>query len=253
MTERLAFTSRPTGLIRPFALGLCVVLLSACAVGPDYQKPSMAAPAQFKAAQGWRTATPSDGMAKGAWWEVYKDPQLNALVERLNTSNQTVAQYDAQYRQAQTLVRSSRAAFLPTLDLTTGKTRSGQGTGTSNSGTSASGIRNSYNAQLGVSWEADVWGKLRRGLEADTANAQASLADLAAMRLSLQSELVQNYLQLRVIDEQKRLLESTVDAYQRSLTLTQNQYRASISGSDAVAQAQTQLKSTQADLIDLAW
>ncbi|MCH5518351.1 efflux transporter outer membrane subunit [Pseudomonas syringae] len=253
MTERLAFTSRPTGLIRPFALGLCVVLLSACAVGPDYQKPSMAAPAQFKAAHGWRAATPSDGMAKGAWWEVYKDPQLNALVERLNTSNQTVAQYDAQYRQAQTLVRSSRAAFLPTLDLTTGKTRSGQGTGTSNTGTSASGIRNSYNAQLGVSWEADVWGKLRRGLEADTANAQASLADLAAMRLSLQSELVQNYLQLRVIDEQKRLLESTVDAYQRSLTLTQNQYRAGISGSDAVAQAQTQLKSTQADLIDLAW
>ncbi len=106
---------------------------------------------------------------------------------------------------------------------------------------------------MGVSWEADVWGKLRRGLEADTANAQASLADLAAMRLSLQSELVQNYLQLRVIDEQKRLLESTVDAYQRSLTLTQNQYRAGISGRDSVAQAQTQLKSTQADLIDLAW
>ncbi|PBP91971.1 RND transporter, partial [Pseudomonas congelans] len=91
------------------------------------------------------------------------------------------------------------------------------------------------------------------GRAAATANAQASLADLAAMRLSLQSELVQNYLQLRVIDEQKRLLESTVDAYQRSLTLTQNQYRAGISGSDAVAQAQTQLKSTQADLIDLAW
>ncbi|KPX56852.1 Heavy metal RND efflux outer membrane protein, CzcC family [Pseudomonas amygdali pv. photiniae] len=255
MTERLAFISRPTGLIRPLALGLCVVLLSACAVGPDYQAPSMAAPAQFKAAEGWRAATPGDAMAKGAWWEVYRDPQLNSLVERLNTSNQTVAQYDAQYRQAQALVRSSRGAFLPTLDLTTGKTRSGQGTGTSNTGTNtgASGIRNSYNAQLGVSWEADVWGKLRRGLEADTASAQASLADLSAMRLSLQSELVQSYLQLRVIDEQKRLLESTVDTYQRSLTLTRNQYRAGISGSDAVAQALTQLKSTQADLIDLAW
>ncbi|WP_122311795.1 efflux transporter outer membrane subunit [Pseudomonas coronafaciens] len=253
MTERLAFISRPKGLIRPIGLGLCIVLLSACAVGPDYQKPSAAAPVQFKAAAGWRAATPSDAMVKGAWWEVYGDPQLNALVERLNTSNQTVAQYDAQYRQAQALVRSSRGAFFPTLDLTTGKTRSGQGTGTSNSGNSLSGIRNSYNAQLGVSWEADIWGKLRRGLEADTASAQASLADLAAMRLSLQSELVQNYLQLRVIDEQKRLLESTVEAYQRSLNLTRNQYRAGISGSDAVAQAQTQLKSTQADLIDLAW
>ena len=241
-------------LLRPGALALAL-LLSACAVGPDYQTPEMTTPVQFKAAEGWRQATPSDAIARGAWWEIYNDPQLNALVERLNTSNQTVAQYEAQYRQAQALVRSSRAAFLPTLDLTTGKTRSSQGTGSSSSSLSnnSSGIRDTYNAQLGVSWEADIWGKLRRGLEADTASAQASLADLAAMQLSLQSELVQNYLQLRVIDEQKRLLEATVEAYQRSLTMTQNQYRAGISGRDAVAQAQTQLKSTQADLIDLAW
>ncbi|MET0949764.1 MAG: efflux transporter outer membrane subunit [Pseudomonas sp.] len=240
---------------RGLGLGLCVLLLSACAVGPDYHKPEMAAPAQFKAAQGWRQAAPSDSLARGAWWELYGDAQLNGLVEQLNSSNQTVAQYEAQYRQARALVRSSRGAFFPTLDLTTSKNRSSQGTGSSSSSlsSSSSGIRDTYNAQLGVSWEADIWGKLRRGLEADTASAQASLGDLAAMQLSLQSELVQNYLQLRVIDEQKRLLEATVDAYQRSLTLTQNQYRAGISGRDAVAQAQTQLKSTQADLIDLMW
>ncbi|MBD8804545.1 efflux transporter outer membrane subunit [Pseudomonas syringae] len=256
MTDRLAFTTHHRWLVRPLAMGLCVLLLSACAVGPDYHKPDMATPASFKVAAGWKQATPrDDAMARGAWWEVYDDKALNALVERLNASNQTVAQYEAQYRQAQVLIRSSRAAFFPTLDLSVGKTRSSQGTGSSTSGSSNlnSGIRETHSAQLGVSWEADVWGKLRRGLEADTANAQASLADLAAMRLSLQSELVQNYLQLRVIDEQKRLLEATVDAYQRSLTLTQNQYRAGISGRDAVAQAQTQLKSTQADLIDLAW
>ncbi|HEX8593102.1 MAG TPA: efflux transporter outer membrane subunit [Pseudomonas sp.] len=237
------------------SLVLGVLLLNACAVGPDYQTPQMQAPAQFKAAQGWRQATPGDALARGAWWEVYGDAQLNGLVEKLNSSNQTVAQYEAQYRQAKALVRSSRGAFFPTLDLTTSKNRSSQGTGSSSSSlsSSSSGIRDTYNAQLGVSWEADIWGKLRRGLEADTASAQASLADLASMQLSLQSELVQNYLQLRVIDEQKRLLEATVDAYQRSLTLTQNQYRAGISGRDAVAQAQTQLKSTQADLIDLRW
>jgi NodT family efflux transporter outer membrane factor (OMF) lipoprotein len=240
---------------RTFGLGLCVVLLSACAVGPDYKKPEITTPVQFKAAQGWRQATPSDALARGAWWEVYGDTQLNGLVEKLNSSNQTVAQYEAQYRQAKALVRSSRGAFFPSLDLTTSKNRSSQGTGSNSSSlsSSSSGIRDTYNAQLGVSWEADIWGKLRRGLEADTASAQASLADLAAMQLSLQSELVQNYLQLRVIDEQKRLLEATVDAYQRSLTLTQNQYRAGISGRDAVAQAQTQLKSTQADMIDLIW
>lgn len=237
------------------SLALCSVLLSACAIGPDYQRPGVTTPVQFKQAEGWRQANPSDALARGAWWELYGDRQLDALVLRLNSSNQTVAQYEAQYRQAQALVRSTRGALFPTLDLSAGKTRSSQGTGSSGSSLSqsSSGIRNTYTTQLGVSWEADIWGKLRRGLEADRASAQASLADLAAMRLSLQSELVQNYLQLRVIDEQKRLLEATVQAYQRSLDLTQNQYRAGISGKDAVFLAQTQLKSTQADLIDLAW
>lgn len=240
---------------RTFGIALCALMLSACAVGPDYKKPDVTTPAHFKQAEGWTQANPSDAIARGAWWEIYGDAQLNGLVEKLNTSNQTVAQYEAQYRQAAALVRSARGAFFPTLDLTTSKNRSSQGTGSSNSSlsSSSSGIRDTYNAQLGVSWEADVWGKLRRGLEADKASAQASLADLASMQLSLQSQLVQNYLQLRVIDEQKRLLEATVDTYERSLKLTQNQYRAGISGRDAIAQAQTQLKSTQADLIDLAW
>jgi NodT family efflux transporter outer membrane factor (OMF) lipoprotein len=245
---------------RVLNLGLCVLmlgglLLTGCAVGPDYHRPQVSTPAQFKEAAGWRQAQPADALARGAWWELYGDTQLNGLVEKLNRSNQTVAQYEAQYRQAQALVKSARGAFFPTLDLSGGKTRSSQGAGSSSSSLSSasSGIRNTYTTQLGVSWEADLWGKLRRGLEADKASAQASLADLASIRLSLQSELVQNYLQLRVIDEQKRLLQATVEAYQRSLTMTQNQYRAGVSGKDAVAQAQTQLHSTQADLVDLAW
>ncbi|MFJ4142551.1 efflux transporter outer membrane subunit [Pseudomonas sp. NPDC089734] len=252
MTDHLAIKSNPQWLVRPLATGLCILLLSACAVGPDYHKPSVATPAQFKAAEGWRQASPSDAMARGAWWEVYGDRELNALVERLNSSNQTVAQYEAQYRQASALVRSSRGALFPSLNLTTGKTRSSQ-VSSSTASQNANSVNTSYSAQLGVSWEADVWGKLRRGLEADTASAQSSLADLAAMQLSLQSQLVQNYLQLRVLDEQKRLLESTVQAYERSLTMTRNQYQAGISGREAVAQAQTQLKTAQADLIDLEW
>jgi len=259
MTERSLFnlaapliTARGSRLL---SLSLCVAMLSACAVGPDYQRPQTAEPAQYKAAEGWRQANPSDALARGAWWELYGDQQLNGLIEKLNSANQTVAQSEAQYRQAQALVRSARGAFFPTVDLNVSKNRSSQGTGSSNSSlsSSSSGIRDTYSAQAGVSWEADVWGKLRRGLEADTANAQASFADLAAMRLSQQSELVQNYLQLRVIDGQKRLLQDTVEAYQRSLKMTENQYRAGVSGKDAVAQAQTQLKSTEADMIDLIW
>lgn len=235
--------------------GLCLALLSACTLSPDYHRPTIATPTQFKQAEGWTQANPSDAIARGAWWEIYGDTGLNALVEELNRNNQTVAQYAAQYRQAQALVRSSRGALFPSLDLSVGKTRSAQGTGSSSSSLSnnSSGIRNTYNAQLGVSWEIDLWGKLRETLNADEASAQASLADLAAIRLSLQSELVQNYLQLRVIDEQKRLLEATVAAYARSLRMNENQYRAGVAGPDAVAQARTQLKSTEADLIDLAW
>jgi len=244
-----------TGLRAGFCVSALALLLSACAVGPDYHKPEMNTPAQFKQAEGWTQAAPSDALKRGAWWELYGDAQLNGLVEKLNTSNQTVAQYEAQYRQARALVKGSRSSLFPTVGITAGKTRSSQGSGSSNSSLTSfnSGIRDTYNTQLNVSWEADIWGKVRRGLEADTGSAQASLADLASMQLSLQSELVQNYLQLRVIDEQKRLLEATVDTYQRSLTLTQNQYRAGVSGRDAIAQAQTQLKSAQADLIDLIW
>ncbi|MEZ1324341.1 efflux transporter outer membrane subunit [Pseudomonas fluorescens] len=255
MTDRSLFNLATARGSRLLSLSLCVAMLSACAVGPDYQRPQTAEITQYKEAEGWTQANPSDSLARGAWWELYGDQQLNGLIEKLNNSNQTVAQSEAQYRQAQALVRSARGAFYPSVDLSLGKTRSSQGTGSSSSSlsSSSSGIRDTYNAELGVSWEADVWGKLRRGLEADEASAQASFADLAAMRLSQQSELVQNYLQLRVIDQQKRLLEATVAAYERSLKMTQNQYRAGVSGRDAVAQAQTQLKSTQADLVDLIW
>ncbi|WP_027613728.1 efflux transporter outer membrane subunit [Pseudomonas sp. URIL14HWK12:I6] len=255
MTDRSLLNLATARGSRLLSLSLCVAMLSACAVGPDYQRPQTAEVAQYKEAKGWRQANPSDSLARGAWWELYGDQQLNGLIEKLNSSNQTVAQSEAQFRQAQALVRSARGAFYPSVDLSVGKTRSSQGTGSSSSSlsSSASGIRDTYNAQLGVSWEADIWGKLRRGLEANEASAQASFADLAAMRLSQQSELVQNYLQLRVIDQQKRLLEATVAAYEKSLQMTQNQYRAGISGRDAVAQAQTQLKTTQADLVDLIW
>ncbi|RWU17048.1 RND transporter [Pseudomonas alkylphenolica] len=261
MTRRPLFSDRTLQQLlgargsRLLASSLCLAMLSACTLSPDYHRPQAPTPAVFKHAEGWTQANPSDALARGAWWELYGDAQLNGLVEELNAGNQTVAQSEAQYRQAQALVRSARGALFPSIDLRAGKTRSSQGTGSSSSSLSnnSSGIRDTYSTTLGVSWEADLWGKLREGLAANEASAQASLADLAAIRLSLQSELVQNYLQLRVMDENKRLLEATVQTYQRSLTMTENQYRAGVSGKDAVAQAQTQLKSTQADLVDLIW
>jgi NodT family efflux transporter outer membrane factor (OMF) lipoprotein len=260
---RETFNSTPfASRARCYGLFVLLGMLGGCMLGPDYQRPELAAPMQFKQVAGWKAATPGDALGRGAWWELYGDAELNALVERLHLSNQNLAAAEAQYRQARALVRGARARFYPTLSGSAGVTRAGQGGGDSTirtadgvtvSGSGASSISKSYDLSLNAAWELDVWGKLRRGLEASRAEFEASAADLAAARLSLQSELVQNYLQLRVLDEQKRLLDATVAAYARSLRLTENQYRAGIVPKSDVTQATTQLRSTQAQAVDLEW
>ena len=242
--------------LRPLALLIAAVSLGACTLGPDYQRPELPVPNEYKQAEGWKTATPADVLQRGNWWMLYGDAELNALVARLNVSNQNLAAAEAQYRQARALVRGARSQLFPTLGASAGATRAGQGGSTNStvqSGSSISGVSESYTLGLDASWELDIWGRLRRNLEANRANMQASAADLAAVRLSLQSELVQTYLQLRVMDEQQRLFDQTVAAYARSLRLTDNQYQAGIVPKSDVSQARAQLKSTQAQAIDLRW
>ncbi|WP_232312041.1 efflux transporter outer membrane subunit [Achromobacter spanius] len=238
-------------------LALCA-LLGACAVGPDYQRPELDVGASYKEAQGqqqvegWKPAQPRDEADRGKWWLVYGDYTLNALVERLNTSNQTIAQAEANYRQALGLVRAARAGFYPTVGASAGMSRAGAGTGSSSS-TNGSNVSNQYSVTGSVSWEVDVWGRVRRSTESSEASAAASLADLGATRLSAQAALVQTYFQLRVLDEQKRLLDATVAAYERSLKLTQNRYEVGVAGQADVAVARTQVESTRAQSIDLDW
>lgn len=243
------------------ALALCAAL-AGCAVGPDYKRPQVAVPAAFKEGEGWRMAQPADLQNHGQWWSQYNDPILNDLQQRLLKANQTLAESEASYRQSVALVKGARSSFFPSVTGNIDKTRSGQGGSSSNvrladgstvSSGGSGGVSNSYSASLGVSWELDLWGKLRRQLEADSASRDASAADLAASRLSLQSQLAQNYLQLRVMDQQIKLLNDTVEAYQRSLKLTENQYNAGIVTKADVAQARTQLKSTEAQAIDLKY
>jgi NodT family efflux transporter outer membrane factor (OMF) lipoprotein len=233
------------------------VALSACALGPDYQRPHLQTPAQFKQIEGWTQATPSDVLERGSWWRIYADSELNALVERLNISNQNLAASEAQYRQARALVRGARAALYPNLSSSAAASRSRQGAGSQGDfgarNSNSSGVFTASDLSLDAAWELDIWGKLRRSLESSRAGVDASAADLAALKLSLQSELVQNYLQLRVLDDQQRLLDATVAAYARSLKLTENQYNAGIVAKSDVSQALTQLKSTQAEAIDLTW
>ncbi|RRV16901.1 efflux transporter outer membrane subunit [Pseudomonas saudiphocaensis] len=247
--------------LRPLAVLFMSLSLGACTLGPDYQRPELPLPGEFRQAEGWKPATPADHFLGEPWWQLYEDAELNALVERLNVSNQNLAAAEAQYRQARALVRGARAGFFPSLSGNVGKTRSGRGTDSSTttvdgyavSSSGGGGISQSYDLNLAASWELDLWGRLRRGLESSRATMQASAADLAAVRLSLQSELVQNYLQLRVLDAEKRLLEATVQAYERSLRVSENQYRAGIVPRSDVSQATAQLRSAQAQAIDLQY
>ena len=230
-----------------------LALLSACTVGPAYQTPGLATatplPGGFKALDGWKVATPGDLADRGDWWTLLGDPQLDMLIARVNVSNQTIAAAEPSYRQARAIVREHRASLFPTIDLSGGATRSGGGGLGSATNGSSSGTR--YQVGLGAGWEPDLWGRIRNGVTGARAREQASAADLAGARLSMQGELAVNYLGLRQADAEIALVHRTVEGSQRGLTITQNRYAAGIAPKSDVLQAQTQLANAQADLESL--
>ena len=236
-----------------------IMLLSACTVGPDYVKPSVETPPAYKEAEGgakWQIAQPKDDVIRGAWWELFNDPQLNALEAQVVISNQNIAVAEAQYRQALALVQAARAGYFPTVGVNGSATRSrtpftsGGSSGSSRTSSSA-GAANNFLVSGNASWEPDIWGKVRRTVEANEASAQASAADLASISLSAQTALAQDYFQLCELDAQKKLFAATVSAYQRFLDLTKNRYAGGVASKADVLQADTQLKTTQAQAIAL--
>lgn len=244
----------------PLPSRLCIAvlltssLLGGCMVGPDYRRPTAPMSTTFKEAQGWKAANPQDELPKGPWWELYQDRQLNTLAEQVQLNNQNVALYAAQYQQALALIRQSRADLFPVLAGTGSSTRSETGTGSSNSAAGSSGgVSKEHSASLSLSWEADIWGKLRRTVEQDRASAQASAADLANATLSAQSSLAQDYFQLRILDQRIALYGETIVGYQRYLQIIQNKYDEQISSRADLATGKTQLQSAQASMLDLQW
>ena len=239
--------TRPKCILLAVAGG--ALLLGACSVGPDYVRPTVMVPPVFKEMSGWKVATPQDHRSRGKWWERYGDPFLNGLAEQVAVSNQTLAVAEAQFRQARALVQAARAAFFPTVSAGASFTRtlrSANSTGSTASGNATS----DFLLPLNASWEPDLWGRVRRSVEASRAGAQASAADLEAARLSLQAELVQDYFQLRTLDAQKKLLDMTAAAFRKSLELTRNRYESGVASRADVLLAETQLKSTEAQAID---
>jgi NodT family efflux transporter outer membrane factor (OMF) lipoprotein len=237
------------------------LLAAACtAVGPNYKKPSVETPGGFKEAppEGWKRAQPSDAVLRGKWWELFGDPALNALEEQVSVSNQTLAQSEAQFRGARAAVALARAGLFPTVTAGAQATRShgGSSRGTaSSSGTttvsSSNGDATVYQVPIDFTWELDLWGRVRRDIESNVAAAQASAADVENVRLSLQAELAVDYFQLHGLDEQKKLLDSTVNEYQTALKITSNRHDQGVASGADVAEAQTQLETARAAAIDL--
>lgn len=215
-----------------------LLLLTGCAVGPDYKRPGTATPAQYKEAGDWAVAKPNDAAPRGRWWEAFHDPVLDDLEEQVTVSNQTLAAAEARYRQAHAAVQAARAQLFPTV-------------GASFSANRSRGVPNKYTLALDAQWEVDLWGRVRRLVEAARYAEEASAADLEGVRLSMQAEVATNYFQLRVTDAQRDLLNDTVKAFTISANVTQNRYNAGVAAKADVVQAQTQLLSTQAQAIDL--
>ena len=232
---------RPVDALSIAILPLCV---GACTVGPNYERPYAVVPTHYKEADGWKPAQPADALDRGPWWAVYRDPTLDGLERQIDISNQTLRASEAAYRQALAVVQEGKSGYLPTMTL---------GPQTQLTGTSSnpSKAQSQFSVQASLDWDLDVWGRIRRSVESDAANAQASTADLAVARLSAQATLAIDYFELRAADENKRLYDATIDAYRRSLQIARNQFAAGIVAKSDVATAETQLQQAQAQAIDL--
>ena len=230
-----------------------VVLAAGCTVGPNYVKPKAEVPADYhETPANWKQAQPSDAIEKGKWWEIYQDQQLNDLEEQINISNQTLKAAQAQFAEARAALKVTRSQRYPTVSLNAGAStdRVSRHRPLFNNELETPNY-NDFTLPVDVSYEADLWGRVRRLVEASRSEAQASAADLANVSLSLHAELASDYFQLRGLDAQKRLLDDTVQSFEKALELTQNRYQGGIASAVDVAQAQTILETTRAQAVDV--
>jgi NodT family efflux transporter outer membrane factor (OMF) lipoprotein len=243
-----------------------VLFLSGCTVGPKYHTPSVQTPAAYKEitpqnekdVENWKQAQPSDDTLRGKWWEIFNDPELNALEDQVNVSNQSIASAEASFMAARAMVKEARSQLFPTVTTDPSVTRekqsanlkefstSSSGTGGSTPTATASKAFTDYSFPFDATWVPDLWGKIRNTVKAAAYGAQASAADLANTRLSMQAEVAVDYFQLRSQDSLQQLLDTTVEAYQESLRLTKVLYATGIDNDETVAQAETQLETTEA-------
>ena len=233
-------------------LAVVVLLLGGCAVGPNYRTPVVETPPAYKEAGNWKPAQPNDQNLGGNWWTIFQDPQLDALELQVNVSNQNLKAAEAQYQQARAVLRYYRADYYPTVTAGLSASRTGVSAHRPPPNSIFNGVTyNDFVLPVDFSYQADVWGRVRRTVESYREQAQASAADLATVNLTLHADLAIDYFQARSLDAEEQLLASTVKQYEDALELTQTRFRGGLSSEVEVQQAKTQLDTTRAQAIDL--
>jgi NodT family efflux transporter outer membrane factor (OMF) lipoprotein len=249
-----------TGIRMTVVALVCLVLCGGCSFAPKYAKPVVQTPVsfkesppeQFKETEGWKAAEPKDDTIRGNWWEMFHEPELNAFEGQVAVSNQSVAAALANFLAARAVVKQARSQYFPTVTASPSATRSRQSPlGTQSSASPTPFTITEYSLPFDASWELDFWGRIRNSVKASSLEAQATLADLENVRLTVQAEVAADYFQLRVLDAQKDLLDASVLAYQESLKLTQVQSDTGMASGQDIAQAETQLDITRAQATDL--
>ena len=228
-----------------------LLAIGGCSVGPKCVKPTTEIPPAYKENANWKTAQPSDQSQKGNWWEIFQDPQLNALEEKVNVSNQSLRAAVDRFQESRDVLRQTRSSYFPlvTASVTPSQNRESQNKALFG-GTSPVNYSDLV-LQGDVSYEADVWGSIRRSVQSSRELAQASAADLETLRLSLHAELALDYLTLRGLDAQKQLFDTNVEAFDKALRLTEDRFRGGVASREDVDLADTQLEQTRAEDIDI--
>jgi NodT family efflux transporter outer membrane factor (OMF) lipoprotein len=229
-----------------------MLFLAGCTVGPNYHRPTAEVPPTYKEVGDWKPAQPNEQNLGGNWWELFQDAQLNSLERQVDVSNQNLKAAQAQYTQARALVRYSRADLFPTVTVNPSATRTKTSSHRPPPNSIFNGITtNDYQIPFELSYQVDVWGRVRRAVEASRDQAQASAADLATVNLSMHSQLALYYFQARLLDGEEQLLNSTVTQYDQALQLIESRYAGGIASDVEVQQAKTQLETTRAQAIDV--
>jgi NodT family efflux transporter outer membrane factor (OMF) lipoprotein len=248
---KLIFTSscKTSGVI---LIAITVLQLAGCTVGPKYHPPVVQPPSAYKEVGDWKPAQPNDQNLGGSWWTIFQDPQLDALELQVNVSNQNLKAAEAQYRQARAVLRYYRADYFPTLTAAPSATRTRNSANRPPQNSIFNGITyNDFVLPLDVSYQADVWGRVRKNVESYREQAQASAADLATVNLSMHADLAVDYFQARSLDAEEQLLNSTVKQYEQALELNESRFQGGIASEVEVEQAKTQLQTTRAVAIDV--